>query len=291
MTRPALLGRIGNLLGYRSLALGATLLAIVGIGSLLITTFSPYDPLSQEIVARLRPPSGAHLFGTDSFGRDVLTRMGWGTRSSLSISILAVILGGSVGSFLGLVSGMGPDRVDRAVMAIVNILLSLPALLLALLIASVLGSGFISVVIAIAASSIAVFARLIRAEARRIDHELFIEAARSTGTEMWRIVLRHVVPNLLSVLLVASTLRLASALLTEATLSYLGLGIPPPFPTLGNMILEGQRYLEPAVWISLGPGLAIMLLVLGANLVGDGLRDALDPRLRGTLETARQSQT
>lgn len=266
----------------RNIVLGSLMLAIVALGALLITQLSPYDPIDQSIGERLRPPSGSHILGTDAFGRDILTRIGSGAGLSLFIATASVIAGAATGSVLGLLSGVGPATLDRVVMGAVNVLLALPALLLAMLVATLLGTGLVSVVVAIAASNVAIFARLVRGEAQRIRHEQFVEAARSIGARASRIVVGHIVPHLSSVLLVAVTLRFATALLTEAVLSYLGLGVPPPEPTLGNMILEGQRYLESALWISLSPGLAIMLTVLGANLLGDGLRDVLDPRIRGS---------
>jgi peptide/nickel transport system permease protein len=279
-----LAGRTRGLISAnRNITIGLVLLGLVIVGAILVNLLSPYDPIAQSIAERLRGPSASHPLGTDSLGRDVLTRMGAGAGLSMLISILAVVVGGFAGSVIGLVSGVAPPSTDRAIMATVNVLLALPALLLAMLIATLLGAGSLSVIIAIASANIAIFARLVRGEAQRVQHELFIEAARSTGARLSRIVLRHIVPHLTSVLLVALTLRFSTALLTEAVLSYLGLGVPPPQPTLGNMILEGQRNLEFALWISLGPGAAIMLAVLGANLIGDGLRDLLDPRLRGSL--------
>jgi peptide/nickel transport system permease protein len=274
---------MSRLFQQRNILIGVVLLGIVLIGAALIIVLSPYDPVRQDIGARMRAPSDTHPLGTDSFGRDVLTRIGSGAGISLLISLVAVLLGAGAGSAIGLLSGVGPAAVDRVCMGLVNVLLALPALLLAMLIATLLGAGFFSVVIAIAAANIAVFARLVRGEAQRIRHELFIEAAQSAGARLSRIVFRHVVPHLTSVFLVAITLRFSTALLTEAVLSYLGLGIPPPEPTLGTMILEGQRNLEAAIWISLSPGFALMLTVLGANLVGDGLRDAMDPRIRNSV--------
>lgn len=274
---------LAPVLSHRNIVIGGTLLGSVIVGALLITTLSPYDPVRQDIPVRLRAPTLSHLLGTDSFGRDVLARIGAGAGLSLVISAISVVAGALVGSAIGLASGVGRPAVDRAFMALVNVMLAMPALLLAMLIATLLGTGFTSVVVAIAVSNVAVFARLVRGETQRVHHELFIEAARSAGASPWRIVMRHILPHLSSVFLVASTLRFSTALLTEAVLSYLGLGVPPPQPTLGNMILEGQRYLEAALWISLGPGLAIMFTVLGANLLGDGLRDLLDPRIRGSL--------
>ena len=266
----------------RNIVIGAVMLGVVVFGALLITQLSPYDAIKQDIAMRLRSPSDTHWLGTDAFGRDILTRIGSGAGLSLLISVAAVVIGALAGSVLGLASGVGPAALDRVLMGAVNVLLALPALLLAMLVATLLGTGLASVIIAIAASNVAIFARLVRGEAQRITHEQFIEAARSVGARLSRIVGLHVIPQLTSVLLVSVTLRCSTALLTEAVLSYLGLGVPPPQPTLGNMILEGQRYLEAALWISLSPGLAIMLTVLGANLIGDGLRDIFDPRIRGS---------
>jgi peptide/nickel transport system permease protein len=273
----------GWFLRYPNVLIGIALLGGVVAGAMLVNLLTPYDPIAQNIVQRLRPPSPDHVLGTDSLGRDVLARIGAGAGLSFVIAFSAALAGGLVGSLIGLASGVGPPSADRFFMALIDVLLALPALLLAMLIATLLGAGSLSVIIAIAASNIAIFARLVRGETQRIRHELFIEAAQSTGATLARIVTRHVVPHLTSVLLVAITLRFSTALLTEAVLSYLGLGVPPPQPTLGNMILEGQRNLEFALWISLSPGIAIMLAVLGANLIGDGLRDLLDPRLRGSL--------
>jgi peptide/nickel transport system permease protein len=257
------------------LVLGAVLLFV-----LASRVFAPYDPLAQNVAERLQPPSPRHWFGTDAFGRDVLTRMGHGGLVSLSIAAVAVCLGGVVGASGGLAAGMGSGFLDRVLVGIINVLQSIPTLLLALLIATILGGGVTSIVLSIAATNVALFARLVRGEALRLRHEPYVESARAVGASRLRVARRHVVPNLRSVVLVALTMRLSTAILLEAALSYLGLGISPPAPTWGNMVLEGQRYLELAVWLSVAPGLAIMATVLGLNVFGDGLRDALDPRLR-----------
>lgn len=272
-----LLDRLRN---SSNVVLGSLLLVVVVLAAILVPLVSPYHPEMNDIPERLQGPNPQYPLGTDSFGRDVLTRIGWGIRSSLAIALAAVGLGAFTGSVIGLASGMAGRTVDSALMGVINVIIALPALLLALLIASLLGAGVTSIVIAIASSNVAIFARLVRGEALRIRAEPFIEAARSTGAAVLRIAIRHVVPNLLAVLIVAMTLRVSTAILTEAVLSYLGLGISPPTPTLGNMILEGQRNIQIALWISLGPGVTIMLAVLGINLVGDGLRDVLDPRTR-----------
>lgn len=278
---PSLLRRLGR---HGNAAAGGLVLLTLAVGLGLVIAFSPYDPIRQNIAARLQGPGAEHLLGTDSLGRDVLTRAAWGGLTSLQIALLAVALGSGLGTAIGLLSGANGAMIDRLVMALVSVVMSFPALLLALFIASLLGNGMVSIILAISATNVALFARLARGETLRVRSEPFVEAARSAGAGGLRVALRHLLPNIWPPLIVALTLRFSTAILTEATVSYLGLGLPPPAPTWGGMVQEGQRALESALWISLAPGGAILLTVLGLNLLGDGLRDALDPRLRGGLQ-------
>jgi ABC-type dipeptide/oligopeptide/nickel transport system permease subunit len=270
------------LLAQPNIVAGSLVLLVIVLMCAVPPLVRPIDPTAQSISNRFSPPSAMYPLGTDSLGRDVLNRLSIGGRWSLAVAAGAIVIGGLGGIVLGLFAGVGPRSFDRVLSAGVTILMSFPALLIALLTASTLGAGAVSAVLAIAAANVAVFARLTRGEALRIGSEPFLEAARVIGTPPFATVARHFLPNLWPPLIVGLTLRFSTAILTEATLSYLGIGIPPPTPTWGRMILEGQRQLEFAPWVALAPGAAIMLAVLGLNLLGDGLRDVLDPRLRGT---------
>lgn len=257
------------------------MLVAVALLILLPPIVLPFDPLGQELRARFQPPGLTHLFGTDSLGRDVLVRLSAGGVITLTIGIASTLASLALGLVLGLVSALSGPRVGQSIDAVVTLLMAFPTLLLALFIASLIGTNIVGLIVAIGLANVAVFARLARAETLRVLTEQYYEAARSIGGRIVPIVLRHVLPNLWPSMIVAVTLRASSAVLIEATLSYLGLGLPPPQPTWGTMILDGQRQLESAPWVALAPGFVILLTVLGLNLIGDGLRDILDPRLRG----------
>lgn len=270
----ALLRNPSGLLG---IILGAipVLLILLNMLSLL-----PYDAADQDPPSRLLGPSFDHLFGTDQFGRDVFSRVAGGVANSMLIAVLAVALAGVVGTFAGLVAGFFRGVSDSIIGGISNVLFAFPPLLLALTLASVLNRSRFTVAIAIAAVYVPIFARVIRGPVLSLREIEFVKAATSTGQSRMRVMLRHVLPNITPVLIVQVTLSLSWAVLTEAALSYLGLGAPPPAPSLGSMIFESRTLVYLAPWTMIAPGVVVVLVVVSLNLLGDGLRDTLDPRSR-----------
>jgi peptide/nickel transport system permease protein len=257
------------------------LLLVLG-GALFAPLLTRYDPIEIAPDERLQGPSTPHPLGTDLYGRDTLTRVLYGGRISLTVAGLAVLLSLAVGGVLGVASGFWGGWADALVMRLSDILLAFPAILLAIGLLAFLGGGFMNVVLAIAIIYTAPLARVGRAAVISVRHEEYVEAARALGANDLRILGRHVLPNATAPLIVETTLRLALAILAEAALSFLGLGTQPPAPTWGQMIAEGRAVMTFTTWPAIGPGLAITLTVLGFNLLGDAVRDALDPHLRGT---------
>ena len=239
---------------------------------------SPYDPLATSWTAVRKAPSVAHLFGTDEIGRDVLARIIWGSRASLLAGLVSVMLALAVGVPIGLVSGYVGGALDALVMRIIDAMLAIPFLILAIALAAFLGPSLSNAMIAIGITQMPIFARLTRAQVLSVKHEDYIEAARAVGNPQIRIVLRHILPNIVPPLLVQATLATAMAIIAEASLSFLGLGQQPPDPSWGSMLNTAKNFVSQAPWMSFWPGLAIFGLVLSLNLFGDGLRDALDPR-------------
>lgn len=262
--------------GAGTLGLAVVLLAV--LGAVFAPWLAPYDPVALDPAARLQGPSWEHLLGTDQYGRDTFSRILYGGRSSLSVAGAATLFALLVGGTLGVLSGYYRGWVDVLIMRITDILLSFPAILLAIALLAFLGGGFVNLVLAIGVVYVGPFTRVARAAVLTVREELFVEASRSLGSRDWRILLTAVLPAAAAPIIVEVTLRLAYAILTEASLSFLGLGTQPPTPSWGLMIAEGRRFLALSPWATVSPGLAIMLLVLGFNLLGDGLRDALDPR-------------
>lgn len=236
--------------------------------------------IKQDLRRRLEGPSPGHIFGLDEFGRDVLMRMLWGTRYSLFMGTIAIVLSCIVGGVLGAVSGFYGKVTDNVIMRLMDILLAIPSMLLAIAIVASLGTSLINVLIAIAVSLIPRFARTVRASVLTVKDQEFIEAARAIGCSDLRIILKYIIPNSLSPLIVQFTLGIASAILSIAGLSFLGLGIQPPTPEWGAMLSNARTYIRDAWHVTAIPGLGIMFTILALNLVGDGLRDALDPRLK-----------
>jgi peptide/nickel transport system permease protein len=261
---------------------------VLGGGILLmflaVAIFAPvvtlYDPLLMSPSEALSPPSLKHPAGTDRFGRDILTRIIYGTRISLRVGLISVTIAGFIGGVLGLVAGYYGGRVDAVLSLFVNILLGLPGILLALVILAMLGPGLQNVMIAVGISGIPGYARLIRANTLVVKEQDFVQAARALGSSDLHIILVHILPNVMAPIIVLSTLGVASAILVGASVSYLGLGAKPPTPEWGVMVNDGRNHLRQAWWLSTMPGLAIMITVIGLNLLGDALRDALDPRLK-----------
>jgi peptide/nickel transport system permease protein len=260
--------------------------AMIGLG--LITVFillavlapllAPYDPIATSWSLVRKPPSMAHWFGTDDLGRDVLTRVIYGARASLSAGAISVGIALAVGVPVGLVSGYCGGFVDALISRITDAMLACPFLILAIALAAFLGPSLSNAMIAIGISATPIFVRLTRGEVMSIKVEEYIDAARSVGDSNWRIAVGHILPNAMPALLVQATLSVAAAIIAEAALSFLGLGQQPPYPSWGSMLNAAQRFLTNAPWMAIWPGLAIFLVVLSFNLLGDGLRDALDPQ-------------
>ena len=261
---------------------GLALIAILALIAVLAPLIAPADPLKQILSTRLKPPSADHWLGTDQLGRDVLSRMIYGARISLLIGTVVVGLAASVGTFVGLVAGYVGGWLDEGLMRLTDVFFAFPALILAMAISGALGPSLTNAMIAIAVVSWPVYARLVRAQVLSLREREYVEAARGLGASAQRIVWQHILPNTLAPLLVQASFDMGGAILSAAGLSFIGFGTQPPTAEWGVMISEGRNYIATHSWLSLFPGLAILLTVAAFNLIGDGLRDALDPRLRGT---------
>jgi ABC-type dipeptide/oligopeptide/nickel transport system permease subunit len=259
---------------------GLGLLASLLVLALAAPLLTPYDPKRQSLSEALRPVSAVHPLGTDHLGRDMLARLLYGGRLSLLIGCLAVGLGLAIGVPLGAVSGFQGGMTDLVIQRVADVLLSFPGFLLALALVAILGVGLQNVIIAVGLSAVPLFIRLVRASVLSIREQVYVEAAAAVGRSRAAILFRHVLPNALAPVIVQATLSLGFAILVAAGLGFLGLGVQPPTPEWGTMLGEGRQYIFRAPAISTLPGLAIFLAVLGFNLFGDGLRDALDPRMR-----------
>jgi peptide/nickel transport system permease protein len=269
-----------RLLRRKGAMLGLAIIAIFVAIALLAPLISPYDPEQQTWSAVRKAPSAAHWFGTDDVGRDVLARVIYGARASLLAGVISVAIAILVGLPIGLISGYLGGLIDALFSRITDAMLACPFLILAIALAAFLGPSLGNAMIAIGITTTPIFVRLTRAQVMAVKVEDYIEAARCVGNPHWRIVLIHILPNILPALLVQATLSIAAAIIAEATLSFLGLGQQPPAPSWGSMLNAAQRFLVNAPWMAVWPGLAIFLTVLSFNLLGDGLRDALDPRSR-----------
>jgi peptide/nickel transport system permease protein len=258
---------------------GAVVLLAAIVLALGAPLLSPYDPLKQDLGNMLAQPGRTHLLGTDNVGRDVLSRVIWGTRVSLLAGIVSVAVAAVAGSVLGLLAGYAGGRVDGLVMRAMDAVLSFPPLVLALALGAVLGAGLSGVLVALGVVYTPTFARLMRGQVLSITARDYVDAARALGAPGWWIACRHVVPNAAAPIVVQASLSVAFAILAEASLSFLGLGIQPPQASWGSMINAGRGYLQQAPWIVFGPGVALFVTVVGLNFVGDAVRDALDPRL------------
>lgn len=261
---------------------GLALIAILVLIALLAPLIAPANPLKQVLSTRLKPPSVTHWLGTDQLGRDILSRMIYGARISLVIGTVVVGLAASVGTLVGLVAGYAGGWLDEGLMRVTDVFFAFPALILAMAISGALGPSLTNAMIAIAVVSWPVYARLVRAQVLSLREREYVEAARGLGASAGRIVWQHILPNTLAPLLVQASFDMGGAILSAAGLSFIGFGAQPPTPEWGVMISDGRNYIATQSWLSLFPGLAILLTVAAFNLIGDGLRDALDPRLRGT---------
>jgi peptide/nickel transport system permease protein len=267
-----------RLLRRRAAVVGMAVVVFFIAVAVIAPLLAPYDPIATDWRAVRKPPSGLHLFGTDELGRDVLARVIWGARASLMAGLASVSLALTIAVPLGLLSGYLGGVVDGLLMRIIDAMLAIPFLVLAIALAAFLGPSLMNAMIAIGVVQTPVFMRLTRVQALAIAHEDYIEAARAVGNPDSRIVLRHILPNILAPILVQATLAVAAAIIAEASLSFLGLGQQPPTPSWGSMLNTASHFLSQAPWMAVWPGLAIFSLVLSFNLLGDGLRDALDPR-------------
>jgi peptide/nickel transport system permease protein len=259
---------------------GLVIIALFIAVAILAPLFAPYDPTAQSWTAVRKAPSAAHWFGTDELGRDVLARVIFGARASLLAGVISVAIALSIGVPLGLIAGYLGGPVDMLLSRITDAMLACPFLILAIALAAFLGPSLGNAMIAIGITTTPILVRLTRGQVMAVKVEDYVEAARALGNPRWRIAIVHILPNILPALLVQATLSIAAAIIAEASLSFLGLGQQPPAPSWGSMLNSAQRFLTQAPWMAIWPGLAIFLAVLSFNLVGDGLRDALDPRSR-----------
>jgi peptide/nickel transport system permease protein len=263
----------------RGLVGGLVVALILAVGT-LAPAIAPYSYSTQSLLTRLEKPSGAHWLGTDGFGRDILTRVIWGGRVSLEIGLLATGLSVIVGTVVGGIAAYFGGAVDTAIMRVADVFMAIPALFLILVVVALFGAGLTNTAAVIGLVTWAQVARIVRGECLSLRARDFVDATRALGASHRRILGRHVLVNALPVIIVQATLLLGQTILIESGLSYLGLGAQPPLPSWGNMIVEGRQFLASAWWVATFPGVAIFVTVLGFNLFGDGLRDALDPRLR-----------
>lgn len=257
---------------------GLVVFLLLVLSALLAPHLAPHDPNLQDWKIRLQPPSAGHPFGTDEFGRDLLSRVLYGGRVSLVAGVVPVLLGATAGTLVGLVAGYMGGRWDQVLMRLLDVLLAFPMIFLALAIVGTLGPGLLNAMLAVAVVSLPGYARLVRGQVLTLREREYVAAAQAAGASHGRVLMRHLLPNILSPLLVQATLSVGSAILTTASLSFLGLGTQPPTSDWGEMLASGRQYLPEAWWLAVFPGLFVMLAVLSVNLLGDGLRDYLDPK-------------
>ena len=270
--------RVGILFRDPATRIGAVVLVVVGLAALLAPWLAPYDPTAQSILLSFRPPSAVHWFGTDEYGRDVFSRVMWGARPALVVGLLSVMVSMVVGMPLGMVAGLKGGRTDLAVGAVVDVMMSFPSLLLALMIVTLIGSGLHVLVVAIGIAHVPLFIRLARSSTLQLRELDFVAASRTFGGRDGWIITRHILPNIIGPLVVMATLGIAAAIRDEAALSFLGLGIQPPQPSWGNIIRDGVSAILAAPWMAVISGLALAITVLAFNMIGDSVRDVLDPR-------------
>jgi peptide/nickel transport system permease protein len=262
---------------------GGVIVVILIVCGLLAPLIAPYDPNAQNLAHALRPPDGLfglHVLGTDAVGRDILSRLFYGARVSLVIAVLVVLISGVVGLVLGAISGYFAGVTDFLIQKLVEVVWAFPPLLLAIAIMAFLGQGLENLILALVSQRWIAYCRVARGQALSLRTREFVDAARSLGARNTRIILLHIMPNLFPSAVVIGTFSMASAIIAEAALSFLGLGVPPEIPTWGSMLADGRTYISTSWWLALFPGLCIFFTVLGINLLGDGLRDILDPRLK-----------
>ena len=267
-----------RLLRRRGAMLGLVIVVFFALLAVFAYSIAPYDPIATSWSAVRKAPSAQYLFGTDEIGRDVLSRVIWGARASLMAGLVSVCISMALGVPIGLLAGYVGGWTDSLISRFTDAMLAVPFLILAIALAAFLGPSLSNAMVAIGVSAMPVFIRLTRAQVLAVKVEDFVEAARAVGNPHWRIALRHILPNVLPPLIVQSTLAIAAAIIAEASLSFLGLGQQPPAPSWGSMLNTAKNYVDNSPWMAIWPGLSIFLLVLSFNLLGDGLRDALDPK-------------
>jgi peptide/nickel transport system permease protein len=260
------------------LAIGLVLALAMVLVALAAPWLAPYDPNAQDVLLKLEPPSAAHPFGTDDFGRDVLSRVIYGSRISLFVGAIATLAGVLAGTLIGVVSGYFGGLVDRVVTALTDVLLSFPQLIMGLILVAVLGASLTNLILAIAITAVPAFVRVARASTLAMKERDFVDACRSLGFGDPRIMFMHVLPNILDEVVVMGSLWFAAAIRTESTLAFIGLGVPPPTATWGGIIRDGFDNLLDAPWLSIFPSIGLLAIMIALNLIGDGLRDATDPR-------------
>lgn len=271
---------LGTLRQYPSLAVGATILAVMIFTALFPGLFTDFNPVIMSIRDRMQPPGPVHLFGTDQYGRDIFARVLYGGRYSLVMGTVPILLAAGAGILLGLIAGYYANWPDMIIMRIMDVWVAFPIILLALAIVTVLGPGLVNIMIAIGIAWVPYYTRMVRGVVLGMRDSSFVEAARVVGLGDGRILLRHILPNALAPLIVMSSMGIAGAILIGASLSFIGLGPQAPTPEWGVILADGRQFIRSAWWIGFFPGAAIALTVLGANLLGDGLRDWLDPRMK-----------
>jgi peptide/nickel transport system permease protein len=260
---------------------GLVIFLIVAFAAIAAPLLSPHDPVEQNILYKLKPPTAEYPLGTDAFGRDILSRLLYGARISLVIGFVSTVAAMLIGSLIGILAGWYGGRFDILVMQTMDMLLAFPSLILGLLIVAMLGPSMTNIILAIALTSVPAFARIARAPTISVKEREYIEACRALGYSDTRIMGGHILPNIFPEILVMGSLWLANAIRTEASLAFIGLGVKPPTPTWGGMIREGFENILDSAWLAVAPGLAILVVVFALNLLGDGLRDAIDPKLKG----------
>lgn len=264
----------------KSALVGSIILGALVLAAFAAPLLTPYEPLAIEPVDRLQPPNARHWLGTDVLGRDLFTRILFGSRVSLQTGLISVTIALLIGVPMGLLAGFYGGFTDRSLMRVVDLMLTFPGILLALVLIAILGPDLFNAMLAVGVSASPAFARVVRATVLSSREQTYVEAARAVGCSNMRIMLRHILPNTMAPIIVLGTLGVAGAIIAAAALSYLGLGARPPEPEWGALLSEGRNYLRVAWWMTTFPGLAIMTAVLSINLLGDGLRDAFDPRLQ-----------
>jgi peptide/nickel transport system permease protein len=266
---------------FLTLVLPVTILTLLVLTAIFAPLLAPYNPITTDLLHRRLPPGTAgHILGTDNLGRDILSRAIFGARISLTVSLAVILITSLIGTVMGIVSGYIGGRTDAFLMRVVDVAMAFPGLIIALLLAAILGPSILTVILALSLLGWAPYARLIRGETLRLREVDFVSQARINGCSPMRIMLRHIFPNVINPLIILMTLAVGSMILAEAALSYLGVGVPPPEPSWGNMVADGRNDIDRAWWISTFPGILIGLVVLSGNFFGDWLRDKLDPRLR-----------